>query len=214
MMAWKDHLKLFVKERLPWLAGNILMVLFAVLALMSILTSDKGGNPLMAAFNVIKAWFFATIAAVLLVRMYLPAVAEKITFGLLYPKKFLKTAPPPLSPIYSLIAQGNFDEAEEQLSGLAEKYPGHAEIARVLVELYADKLKQPEMAVAAAEKYFAAADSRNSEHHFRILMRYADLLQGTEREDQLRVRLEKELKSRHLTGPQASAIRCRLENLY
>ena len=45
-------------------------------------------------------------------------------------------------------------------------------------------------------------------------MRYADLLQGTEREDQLRIRLEKELKSRRLTGPQASAVRCRLGNLH
>ena len=213
-MDWKDRLKLFCRETLPRLAGNLLILIFFLLMLREIFACGSAGNQLMVIFNVLKAWLFATIAAVLLVRMYLPAVAEKISFGLLYPKRYLKTAPPPLSPIYSLIAQGNLDEAEEQLSGLAEKYPGNADITRALMNLYTDSLGRDDLAAAAAEKYFSNVHGRRTEDHFRILMRYADLLQGTEREDQLRNRLEKELKSRHLTGPQASAIRCRLGNLH
>ena len=213
-MDWKDRSKLFCRETLPRLGGNLLILIFFLLMLREIFACGSAGNQLMVIFNVLKAWLFATIAAVLLVRMYLPAVAEKITFGLLYPKKYLKAAPPPLSPIYALIAQGNLDEAEVQLAGLAEKYPGNAEITRMLMDLYTDNLGRDDLAAAAAEKYFSNVRGRSTEDHFRILMRYADLLQGTEREDQLRIRLEKELKSRHLTGPQTSAIRCRLENLH
>ena len=213
-MDWKDRSKLFCRETLPRLGGNLLILIFFLLMLREIFACGSAGNQLMVIFNMLKAWLFATIAAVLLVRMYLPAVAEKITFGLLYPKQYLKNAPPPLSPIYSLIAQGNLDEAEVQLSELAEKHPGNAEITRMLMDLYTDSLGRDDLAAAAAEKYFPNVRGRSTEDHFRILMRYADLLQGTEREDQLRIRLEKELKSRQLTGPQASAVRCRLGNLH
>ena len=212
-MDRKDRVKLFCRETLPRLAGNLLVLFFVVLMIREIFACGSAGNQFSVILNVLKAWFFATIAAILLVRLYLPAVAEKITFGLLYPKQYLKTAPPPLSPIYGLIAQGRLEEAEEQLCGLAEKYPGHAEIARALVELYADRLGRDDLAAAAAESYFSNVRGRNSEHHFRILMRYADLLQGTERESILRKRLEKELNSRRLSSPQAAAVRCRLNNL-
>ena len=213
-MDWKDRLKWFCREKLPRLAGNLLVLIFLLLMLREIFVCGSAGNQLMVIFNVLKAWLFATIAAVILVRMYLPSVAEKITFGLLYPKKYLKTAPPPLSPVYCLIAQGSFKEAEAQLNELAEKHPEHAEITRMLMDLYTGSLGRDDLAAAAAEKYFPNVRGRTTEDHFRILMRYADLLQGTEREDQLRIRLEKELKSRRLTGPQASAVRCRLGNLH
>lgn len=213
-MDWKDRVKLFCRETLPWLAGNLLVLFFFLLMLREILACGSAGNPFSVILNVLKASFFAAIAAILLVRLYLPAVAEKITFGLLYPKKYLKTAPPPLSPIHCLIAQGKLDEAEEQLRGLAEKHPGHAEITRTLMDLYTDHLGLDELAAAVAEKYFSNVSGRRNEHHFRILMRYADLLQGTERENLLRERLEMELNSRRLSGPQAAAVRLRLENLH
>lgn len=209
-MDWKARLKLFCREKLPRLAGNLLVLFLIFLMLREIFACGSAGNRLMVIFNVLKAWLFATIAAVLLVRMYLPAVAEKITFGLLYPKKYLNAAPPPLSQVHCLIAQGKLDEAEEQLRSLADKNPGHAEITRTLMDLYTDQLGQNDLAAAAAEKYFLNVSGRSGEDHFRILMRYADLLQGTERESILRERLEKELDSRHLSGPQAAAVRCRL----
>ena len=212
-MDWKDHLKLFLRETLPRLAGNLLVLFFILLMIREIFACGSAGNPFSVILNVLKASFFAAIAAMLLVRLYLPAVAEKITFGLLYPKTYLKAAPPPLSPIYALISQGNLDEAEEQLRELAEKYPGHAEITRALMDLYTDRLGRGDLAAAAAENYFTKVRGPSGEHHFRILMRYADLLQGTERENILRERLEKELKSRRLSGSQVSAVRFRLDNL-
>ncbi len=212
-MDRKDRLLLFCRETLPWLGGNLLVLFFLFLTLWEIFACGSAANQFAVILNVLKAWFFATVAAILLVRLYLPAVAEKIPFGLLYPKKYLKTAPPPLSPVYSLIAQGKLDEAEEQLRGLAENNPGHAEITRTLMDLYTDRLGRDDLAAAAAEKYFADVRGRNGEYHFHILMRYADLLQGTERESILRERLKKELKSRRLSGPQAAAVRCRLNNM-
>ena len=94
-MDWKDHLKLFFRETLPRLVGNLLLLFFCVLSIREILVCGAAGNSLSVISNVLKAWFFATIAGLLLVRLYLPSLAEKITFGLLFPKKFLKTAPPP-----------------------------------------------------------------------------------------------------------------------
>ena len=94
-MDWKDHVKWFCRDRLPRLAGNLLILFFCALSVWSILSCGSAGHQFSVILNVLKAWFFATIAAILLVRMHLPAVAAKITFGLLYPKRYLKSAPPP-----------------------------------------------------------------------------------------------------------------------
>ena len=88
-MDWKTRLKLFCREKLPWLAGNLLGLFFFFLMLREIFACSSADNQFTVILNVLKAWLFAAIAAVLLVRLYLPAVAEKITFGLLYPKKYL-----------------------------------------------------------------------------------------------------------------------------
>ena len=118
-----------------------------------------------------------------------------------------------LSSVSGLIAQGCFSEAEQQLSDLAAEYPGHSEIALMRIELYADKLKRPDQAAAAAADYFSRADSRKGNHHFRIVMRSADLVQMFGRETRLLEWLEKELKHTHLTGPQTAALKRRLDHL-
>ena len=212
-MDWKDRLKLFCSDKLPRLAGNLLMVFFCVLSVRKILSCGSTGNQFVVIFNVLIAWFYATVAALLLVRLYLPSVAAKISFGLLYPKKHLKNAPPMLSPVSGLIARGEFCEAEQQLSDLAAEYPGHAEIALMRIELYADKLKQPEQAAAAAADYFSRAASRKGDHHFRIVMRSADLVPAAGRETRLLEWLEMELKKNRLTGPQTAALKRRLDHL-
>ena len=213
-MDRKDRLKLICREQIPRLAENLLMIFFAVLSVRRFLACNAAGQQLGVVFNVIMAWFYAAVAALFLVHLYLPAVAGKITFGLLYPKRYLKSAPPPLSPIYGLIARGCFDEAEQRLSDLTEEYPGHAEIALTLIELYADRLKQPNLAAAAAESYFPCACDRKGDCHFRILMRSVDLLSGIEPGDRLRKWVEKELKNNGLTDLQRATLKRRLDLLY
>ena len=66
-MDWKDRSKLFCRETLPRLGGNLLILIFFLLMLREILACGSAGNQLMVIFNVLKAWLFAAIAAVLLV---------------------------------------------------------------------------------------------------------------------------------------------------
>lgn len=213
-MDWKARVKRFCRGPLSFLAGNLLMALFSVLAVQQILACGDAANGFMAGFQVIKAWFFGLLAGLLLVRLYLPAAAEKITFGLLYPRRHLKKAPPPLTPVSSLIACGRTAEAEARLCGVMEEYPGNGEAALMLVELYLDRMDLPEQAAAAAEKYFSAVGKRDkNDCHFRILMRYADLLHGTGEDRRLRQRLESELRGNHLTEREAAVVRRRLEQL-
>ena len=213
-MDWKTRLKLICIEQFPRLAENLLMIFFAVLSVRRFLACNAAGQQTGVVFNVIMAWFYAAVAALLLVHLYLPAAAGRITFGLLYPKKYLRSAPPPLSPIYGLIARGCFKEAEQRLSDLTDEYPGHAEIALMMIELYADRLKRSDLAAAAAENYFSCAFDRKGDSHFQILMRSVDLLRGAEPEDCLREWVEKELDNNRLTDSQRATLKRRLDHLY
>lgn len=214
MMTGKERFLWFCKEWLPRLIGNLLMLFFAGMAVYQFLWISSGaGGQFFAVFGVFLAWGYATAAGLLMVRLYLPSVADKITFGLLYPKRFLKKAPVSLSPIQGLITAGKYHQAERQLAVLNRDFPEHAEIAFMLFDLYLDHLKQPDAAAAAAERFFAMPLRMRDGFRFRLLMRYADLLQNSAEEAALTSLLENELKRKLLSDTESAAVRRRLDAL-
>ena len=213
MMTGKEHFLWFCKEWLPRLIGNLLMLLFAGLAVYQFAWISSSDSQFFSVFGVLLAWGYAAAAGLLMVRLYLPSVADKLTFGLLYPKRFLKNAPVSLSPIQGLITAGKFREAEQQLTVLSRDFPEHAEVAFMLFTLYLDHLKQPDSAAAVAERFFAVPYRKKDGFRFRLLMRYADLLQNSAAEAELIPLLTDELKLKLFSDTEAAAVRRRLDAL-
>ena len=213
MITVRERFLWFCREWLPRLIGNLLMLLFAGLAVYQFAWISSSDSQFFAVFGVFLAWGYATAAALLMIRLYLPSVADKITFGLLYPKRFLKKAPVSLSPIQGLITAGKYHEAERQLASLNQDFPEHAEIAFMLFSLYLDHLKQPDAAAAAAERFFAVPYRKKNSFRFRLLMRYADLLQNSAGEAMLIPLLTDELELKLLSDTESAAVRRRLDAL-
>ena len=212
-MNAKEWVVWFCSERLPRLAGNLLAGAFAMFALWLLWQCSRTGNPGIAVINVLLAAGSATAAALLLVWLYLPSVADGITSFILFPKRYLKKAPPSLSPVQGLIASGDFDQAEQRLAELQQQCPDHAETALMRIQLYADELNRPDEAAASAELYLNAKPDDSDPLYFKILMRYADLLQEAGREAELVQLLEKQLKRRRLSRSRKESLQTRLANL-
>ena len=210
----KEHLSLFCKERLGRLAGIILMLFFIGATWYLIWGCTRDGNQFMVIFNILLATGSATAAALLLTALYLPSVTNGITSFLLFPKNYLKKAPVPLSSVQGMIAAGEFKQAEKQLLDILRRFPDHTAAALMLLEFYADTAGDPLSAAAAAETYLDSKPVRPEPLlHFRLLMRYADLLQGTEKEPELKKRLEFQLKHCRLPRSQTAALQARLDAL-
>ena len=213
-MNIRDRIRLFCRNSLPRLAGIVLMCAFAAGGFYQFRLCGEAGNPQTAVFRFLLGVVLASAASLLLVRLCVPAMAKSLAFGWLFPRRFLKEPPVPLSPVQGLTASGRFREAEEQLVRLNREHPGNATVALLLLSLYEDRLGRHESAVETAENYLASGKTQPGPDHFRLLLRYADFLQGTERENELAQRLETEIKHRRLTASETAAVRTRLTALH
>ena len=214
MVSGKERFLLFCRDWLPKLAGNLIVAVFALISLWMFWKCSRGGSSLMIVFNVLMAAASATMASLILVSLYLPSVANGITSFLLFPKRYLRKAPPPLSPIQGMIAAGDFEPAEQRLAELQHQYPDHAETALLRIQLYADELDCPDEAAEAAELYLDSKPDESDPLYFRILMRYADLLQEAGREADLAELLERMLKRGRLTRSRKESLQARLAGLH
>ena len=206
----KERFILFLKGPLPWLAGNALMFFLAYLSVRQFCNVPQ--NPA-GVMNVFIAWAFALAAGLLAVRLYLPAIAEKIVSGLLFPKKYLKRAPVMLDPIRGLIASGRYHEAESVLKELREEHPDHAEIAWMLMDLYLTRLDRPDLAFSTMARFLSVRPRRDSDFYFRMVMGGADLLNRSGRvREQIRL-LEDELKRGQFNDREAAGVNIRLDAL-
>ena len=206
----KEKFILFVKGPLPRLAGNVLMFYLAYLSVRQFCNVPQN---LAGVMNVFIAWAFALAAAMLAVRLYLPAVAEKMAASLLFPKKYLKRAPVMLDPIRGLIVSGRYSEAESALKELREEHPDHAEIAWMLMDLYQTRLQRPDLAFDAAVRFLSVRPRRESEFYYRVLMGCADLLNRAGQVGDQILLLERELKRGQLNEREAAGVNTRLNAL-
>ena len=206
----RDTARYFIVQTLPRLVGNLCMTGFLTAAFWLFVRAATSGSPALAIGFLLLGLSCAGIGAIFLVQLHLPSAAEKITFGLLYPRRYLKKAPVMLSPIRGLIASGQLEEAGMRLAELQREYPGDAGVALLGLELYCGPLDRPDAAVSVVETFFAAGPVRSGEDYFRLLLRYADLRPVSGAAPAWNVRLERELKKARLSPRQANAVRARL----
>lgn len=152
-------------------------------------------------FGLLCAWFFAGNAA-----------DGFITF-LLYPKRFLKSAPVILSRQQGLITAGNFEKAELELMELREKAPDSPEITLMLAELHGREFQDPAAAATDCRYYFARRSLRYHPLNLTIVLRYADWMQLLENQQEARSRLRIELHSFAYPPADRKALSKRLESL-
>lgn len=215
MIDGKEYFQWFCKERLPWLIGNLLMLLFAAFAFYLSFRAFSGSEPHPAV--AIAEFFFSLgcilVAALLFIRLYLHKISGFFSNSLLFPKKYLENAPMVLSPIHGLIVAGDYRGAEQQLLELQEKYPENTEIAWTLQDLYADRLHDIDRAALAIQRYLDARPARENDIHFRLVMRYTEFLQVQGRFSDLKKMLKQELKRNIFIPVEADVIQKRLENI-
>ena len=209
-----DRIRVFCRNFLPPLVGSILMFACVCGGFYQFWLCGKAGSPLTAVFRFLLGSSFLSAAGLLLARLCLPGVAKRFAFGLIFPRNYLKKAPVPLSPVQGLIASGRFREAEEQLVQLNREHPGNSQIALLLIDLYENRMGQGQAAVKVAENYLTSGAAQPGPDHFRLLMRYADFLQGTEREMELKEYLKTAIKHQRLTASESAAVHARLAALH
>ena len=82
------------------------------------------------------------------------------------------------------------------------------------IQLYADELGLPDEAAEAAALYLNSKPDESDPLNFKILMRYADLLQDAGREADLSELLERMLKRGRLTPSRKESLQARLAALH
>lgn len=206
----RGTVRYFLFQTFPRLVGNLLLLISLGISFWLYVRAATCSAPALAVGFLMLGLACSGIGAILLVRLHLPALAAKITFGLLYPRRYLKKPPVMLSPVRGLIASGQLEAAGTRLAELRREYPEDAGIALLSLELYCGPLDRPEAAVSAVETFFAAGPERSGEDYFRLLLRYADLRPVSGDAPAWNVRLEKELKKARLSPRQAAAVRARI----
>ena len=105
---------------------------------------------------------------------YSGCAAESFVDFLLYPARYLKKAPPPLSRQQGLIATGNFAEAEIELMVCRQTHKSSPETTLMLAELHANQMDDLNAALIDCEFYFAHRTWRYDPLNLHIVLRYAD----------------------------------------
>ena len=206
----RGTVRYFLSQTFPRLVGNLFLLISLGMAFWLFVRAATCCSPSFAIGFLLLGLASCGIGAIFLVRLHLPALAEKITFELLYPRRYLKKPPVMLSPVRGLIASGRLEEAGQRLAELQREYPDDAGIALLGLELYCGPLDRPDAAVSVVETFFAAGPVRSGEDYFRLLLRYADLRPVSGTAPAWNVRLEKELKKARLSPHQAETVRARI----
>lgn len=122
-----------------------------------------------------------------------PAATSLVDF-LLYPRRFLKKAPPILSHQQGLITRRRFEEAELELLEVRQNHKDSPETALMLADLHALEFHDLESAIRDCLFYFKHRSWRYNELNLPIVLRYADWQTQLGRPEQALSRLEKEAK--------------------
>lgn len=191
----------------------IKVIIFIVICIFAFFYSGKAftgtdglaGSIMSLMFGIVIAFF----AALFFIRAFLPTLAEKFAFGLIFPRHFIKNPRPALSPINAKIALGEYDEAEVQLLEVIAKFPDYSEAVEILVNLYADTARG-DKAVDVAKKYLLLPQKEQSKSNMKILLRMADIMRADNRIPEMNTILEKALKEDCFSSYDKSMISARL----
>ena len=141
-----------------------------------------------------------------------PAARTLVDF-ILYPRRYLKKAPPILSRQMGLIARKCYKEAEMELLDLRQKYKSSPEIALMLADLHASGFNAPEAALMDCRFYFKHRNWRYNELNLPIALRYADWQTQLGRKTEASEFLSREIKNSFYPRAEKKALLSRAASL-
>ena len=158
-------------------------------------------------FFLLSALYLFGISASLL---FAGSAATALTDFMLWPRKYLKTPPVPLSRQQGLIAAGKYEQAECELLELRADHPASPEIALMLAELHGDVFGEIDAALSDCEYYFQNRKFRYNPLNLELCLRRADWLCAAGRADEAERLLEEESKRFFYSVPDRNGLKKRL----
>jgi len=183
------------------------------LAAYTALSMFRAGNPLLVVidgFFLVPALYLFGISASLL---FAGSVGNSLADFMLYPRKYLKVPPVPLSRQQGLIAAGEHEKAECELLELRADHPASPEIALMLAELHGDVFGDTDAALADCEYYFKCRQFRYNPLNLELCLRSVDWLCAAGRADEAERLLEEESMRFFYSGPDRNGLKKRLSAL-
>lgn len=153
------------------------------------------------------------VCGILFIKAYLPGIAERFAYGFLFPRTYLKKAPPMLSPYKAMLAAGNYAEAFEELSQLAEEYPADGDVIYLYASAGMNLENCADQAFLKMEQYFRCSSRNPQAAHAKLLFFYADNAVKFGRTEHLCGILRNEMKLSYYTDIEKKSIRTRLNSL-
>lgn len=136
-----------------------------------------------------------------------------LTDFMLWPRKYLKVPPVPLSRQQGLIVAGEHEKAECELLELRADHPASPEIALMLAELHGDVFGDTDAALADCEYYFKCRRFRYNPLNLELCLRRVDWLCAAGRTDAAERLLEEESMRFFYSGPDRNGLKKRLSAL-
>jgi len=121
---------------------------------------------------------------------------------LLWPRRFLKKAPPPLSKAQALMMRGEWEQAQFLLKNWHREYPGSANIALDLFGLLADHFQRYDEALQTACETLESSCRIREEAAVPLLGRVTDLLCAAGHQEKAVELLRREAERSSLYAPE------------
>jgi hypothetical protein len=153
------------------------------------------------------------VTGFLFIRYYLPGIAENIGFGLIFPRQYLKKAPPVLSPFHALLSSEKYEEGYRQTAPLLQQYPDDPDLVYLFAEFCFGSGRDPVEGFAAMEQLFQRKRRVKSNRNRELLFYYADQSVRFQHTEHLCEVLRRELRTGFYTDAEKNAIECRLKTL-
>ena len=172
-----------------------------------------GSNPLsvvLDGFFLVPALYLFGISSTLL---FAGPAGTAVADFMLWPRKYLKVPPVPLSRQQGLIAAGKYEQAECELLELRGDHPASPEIALMLAGLHGDVFGDIEAALADCEYYHRKRKFRYNPLNLELCLRRVDWLCAAGKADEAVHLLEEESKRFFYSVPDRNGLKKRLSAL-
>lgn len=200
---------LYILNYLAEKAGRLLFLVFAFASICFFWKAFGATTPVSGMVNLFTGLFLSIITGGLFVKVYLPGIAEKLTFGIFGGRSYLAQAPLLLSPLWGDLKNGNCHEVTEKAKQLLETHPFHGELLYLYCQGAFQIPEEKEDALFQLEKFFFV-ELPHDAWRIKLLFLYADFAHGSRPAEEILPLLEKEITKKGYPQPEKDAIKKRI----
>ena len=154
----------------------------------------------------------ALLTGALFIRIYLPGIAEKISYGFFGGKRFLAKAPPVLSPIWGDLNSGNYPLVVEKTRILLPGDPRNGELIFLYASAALHLPEEKDFAFLLMDGFFSSPPPKDP-WRTKLLFLYADHAPLLKNPAAAILLLHNELPKTYYTKQEKEAISARLTSL-